>query len=248
MALEARANAGRALGREAAVGGETGRIDRICSQLLAAAAAWPETSPQPYVGQPFKVLIVGVLSTRSREETTSRAAAALFELADHPAGLLQLNRSVIRRAIDPVAYPNRKTDAIRSLCEQIMANGGRVPSTIDELTRLRGVGPKVAALTLQAGFGFDDQICVDTHVFRISKRLGVIPASISIAETATALKAKLPRPYWPRWNALMVSLGRLICTPRKPRCIHCPVGVLCPRIGLATSAQMHLDSELPRNR
>ena len=212
---------------------DSARIDAIYARLVAAAPAWEPTSLEAYTGDPFKVLIAALLSTQTREERTTQAARALFALADTPAAMLALSDDAIREAIRPVTFYNVKTEHIRRVCARIVANGGVVPATLEELLRYEGVGGKVAALVLAVGHGRHEHIAVDTHVNRIGKRLGLVdPALKQPSAVGEALQAVLPRAYWPRWNGLMVQFGRAICLPRAPRCAICPLYDLCPRIGV----------------
>lgn len=212
---------------------DSARIDEIYARLIAAAPAWEPTSLQPYAGDPFKVLITALLSTQTREERTIQAARDLFALADDPAAILALPEEVLREAIRPVAFYNGKVDSIRRVCARLVANGGRVPNTLDELLKFEGVGWKVAALVLDVGHGQHEHVAVDTHVNRISKRLGLIDPDLAPPRAVgEALQAVLPRAYWSRWNDLLVQFGRAVCKPRGPRCEACPLADLCPRVGV----------------
>jgi endonuclease III len=123
---------------------------------------------------------------------------------------------------------------ILGICRDLQERfGGRVPDDLDALLTLRGVGRKTANLVITVGFN-KPGICVDTHVHRISNRLGYVRTRTPEG-TEMALRARLPRRYWIGYNDLLVSFGQNVCTPISPRCSGCPVQTLCPRRGVTTS-------------
>ena len=213
---------------------EAGRIREIYERIEQAAQHWPTTTLDHFHGEPFKALITSMLSAQTREEQTLAAARALFQLADTPAAMLKLSDAQIIQAVRPVTYFQNKAVYVREICERLVSvYGGEVPAALDDLITFRGVGWKVAVLTRQIGFGIHDDITVDVHVNRISKRLGLVsPAVKQPAQINEALKAVLPRAYWPRWNSYMVQFGREVCKPTYPQCATCLVRHLCPRIGV----------------
>jgi len=182
---------------------------------------------------PFRVLVACILSLRTQDTTTGPAAARLFAVADTPATMLRLPARRIERLIYPVGFYRTKAHVILGICHDLLERfEGRVPDTIDELLTLNGVGRKTANLVVTMGFG-KPGICVDTHVHRISNRLGYVKTK-NPEETEMALRGKLPRRYWIGYNDLLVSFGQNICAPISPRCSLCPVTTLCPRIGVTT--------------
>lgn len=210
------------------------RIRDIYERISAAAENWPITTLDHYHHQPFKALIAGMLSAQTREEQTLQAAEQLFALADTPEGILQLSDEQIREAVSPVSFYQNKAKYVREICHRLVtADGGEVPRTVDELVQYKGVGWKVAVLTLATGYDIHDDITVDVHVNRIGKRLGLVnPATKKPERINDELKAVLPREYWPRWNGLMVLFGREVCKPTYPQCATCPVRELCPQVGV----------------
>ncbi len=123
---------------------------------------------------------------------------------------------------------------ILRICADLLARfDGRVPDEIDDLLTLDGVGRKTANLVVTLGFA-KPGICVDTHVHRISNRLGYVKTRTP-EETEMALRAKLPRRYWIGYNDLLVTFGQNVCAPISPRCSACPVRMLCRRVGVTTS-------------
>jgi endonuclease III len=179
------------------------------------------------------VLIACILSLRTQDTTTGPAAARLFAVADTPPAMLALPASRIARLIYPVGFYRTKARVIVGICRDLLERfDGRVPDTIDELLTLNGVGRKTANLVVTMGFG-KPGICVDTHVHRISNRLGYVRTRTP-EETETALRAKLPRRFWIGYNDLLVAFGQNVCTPISPRCSTCPVRPLCRRVGVTS--------------
>lgn len=183
---------------------------------------------------PFRVLIACILSLRTQDTTTGPAAERLFALADTPETMRRLPPRRIARAIYPVGFYRTKARVIPKICSELLGRfGGRVPDDLDQLLTLPGVGRKTANLVVTMGFG-KPGICVDTHVHRISNRLGYVRAHTP-EETEMALRAKLPRRYWIGYNDLLVGFGQNVCTPLRPRCSVCPVRRHCRRVGVTAS-------------
>jgi len=180
---------------------------------------------------PFRVLIACILSLRTQDTTTGPAAARLFAVADTPAAMLRLPARRIAQLIYPVGFYRTKARVILGLCRDLLERfAGRVPDDIDALLTLKGVGRKTANLVVTMGFN-KPGICVDTHVHRISNRLGYVRTR-NPEETEMALRARLPRRFWIGYNDLLVSFGQNVCTPLSPRCSTCPVRALCRRVGV----------------
>ena len=140
----------------------------------------------------------------------------------------------IERLIYPVGFYRTKARVILGICRNLLERfGGRVPDEIDDLLTLKGVGRKTANLVVTMGYG-KPGICVDTHVHRISNRLGYVRTRTP-EETEMALRARLPRRYWIGYNDLLVAFGQNVCTPISPRCSTCPVRALCRRVGVKSS-------------
>ena len=183
---------------------------------------------------PFRVLIACLLSLRTKDETTGPASDRLFALADTPENMSRLDPGQIERTIFPVGFYRTKARVVLGVSRDLIERfDSRVPSSIDALLTLKGVGRKTANLVVTLGFG-KPGICVDTHVHRISNRLGYVKTR-NPEETEMALRAKLPRRYWIGYNDLLVSFGQNICLPVSPRCSACPVRAWCPRVGVKRS-------------
>jgi endonuclease III len=209
----------------------------VIRRLRRTRPAWNPTALAELAettGDPFRVLIACILSLRTQDTTTAPAAARLFAVAATPADMLKLPASRIAKLIYPVGFYRTKARVILGICRDLLERfGGRVPDTIDELLTLNGVGRKTANLVVTMGFG-KPGICVDTHVHRISNRLGYVRTK-SPEETEMALRARLPRRFWIDYNDLLVGFGQNICAPISPKCSVCPVRPLCRRVGVTTS-------------
>ncbi len=183
---------------------------------------------------PFRILIACLLSLRTQDAVTAQAAARLFRLARTPRTLRRLSRRTIERAIYPVGFYRTKTRHIHGICDMLAASfGGHVPSELEQLLMLPGVGRKTANLVRVEGFQ-QPGICVDTHVHRISNRLGLVRTRTP-EQTEMALRAKLPRRHWPVYNELLVSFGQTVCHPTSPWCSRCPVEAWCAKRGVEHS-------------
>jgi endonuclease-3 len=212
-------------------------IGDVIRRLRRTAGAWRPTAIAGLGDQradPFRVLVACLLSLRTQDTTTGPAAARLFALAGTPAALLALPVRTIERAIYPVGFYRTKARGLHRLCRDLLERfGGRVPDDLDALLTLPGVGRKTANLVVTVGFG-KPGICVDTHVHRISNRLGYVRTRTP-EDTERALRATLPRRYWIGYNDLLVGFGQNVCVPVSPRCSTCPVRRLCGRVGVTTA-------------
>ena len=183
---------------------------------------------------PFEILITTLLSLRTKDEVTAAAAERLFSLASTPEGMLRLPEKKIQKAIYPVGFYRIKAETIRRVCRELIERfDSRVPDTIEELLTLKGVGRKTANLVVSLGYD-EPGLCVDTHVHRISNRLGFVRTK-NPEETEFALRAKLPQESWSRYNTLLVAFWRNTCRPISPLCSSCPLYRYCDRVGVVKS-------------
>jgi len=183
---------------------------------------------------PFQILISTILSLRTKDEVTGEATKKLRALAATPEEMLKLSEEEIAAAIYPVGFYRNKAKTIRNLSQVLTERyHSRVPDTMEELLKLNGVGRKTANLVITLGYR-GEGICVDTHVHRISNRLGYVITKTP-EETEFALRDKLPRVYWTMYNTLMVAFGQTICKPLSPLCSQCPVRQYCARAGVTRS-------------
>ena len=183
---------------------------------------------------PFRVLISTILSLRTQDTTTAKVSKRLFELADNPQDMLKLSVKVIEKVIYPIGFYKTKARTIRYLCRELIDKyKSRVPDELEELLKLKGVGRKTANLVVTLGYG-KPGVCVDTHVHRISNRLGYIKTKTPL-ETEMLLRKKLPKKYWIEYNDLLVSFGQHLCRPISPWCSVCPIESYCDKVGVDKS-------------
>ena len=183
---------------------------------------------------PFVILISTLLSLRTKDEVTAVATDRLFALASTPRELLNIPQDTIAKTIYPVGFYRVKAKTIHSVCQDLLDRfGSQVPDNLDDLLSMRGVGRKTANLVVSLAFG-KPGICVDTHVHRISNRLGYVITKTP-DETEFVLRAKLPTRYWIIYNTLLVAFGRKTCKPVSPMCSACPVRSYCNRMGVGLS-------------
>ena len=210
-------------------------------------ANWPVLKEQvrslklPWIDQmtvrkrdPFQVLISCILSLRTQDKTTEAASRRLFQIARTAETLAKIPVGKIERAIYPVGFYRVKAKRIREMSKEIAARyDGRVPDTIEELLRLKGVGRKTANLVVTVGYNRDG-ICVDTHVHRITNRWGLINTK-NPTQSEFALREVLPKRYWKQINSYLVTFGQGICKPISPFCSQCQVSKACGKIGVKKS-------------
>ena len=175
---------------------------------------------------PFKVLISCILSLRTRDETTARISEDLYKLADNPYDMAKLDTKIIAKSIRSVNYYKTKAKRIKQICFDLVNKyNGKVPDNIDTLLTFKGVGRKTANIVMVYGFQ-KHGIPVDTHVHRISNRLGWVETKTP-EKTETALRTFLPKKYWMDLNDLFVQFGQNICKPINPKCNVCPITKCC---------------------
>jgi endonuclease-3 len=180
---------------------------------------------------PFRLLVSCIISLRTKDEVTAAASNRLFALAPDADSLAALDVEAISGAIYPAGFYNTKARQLSQVGTILRdQRGGEVPADEGALLALPGVGRKTANLVLGLGFGIP-AICVDTHVHRISNRLGLV-TSATPEGTERALCRVLPRDLWIPINDLLVTFGQNRCHPTSPRCTGCPLDDLCPRFGV----------------
>jgi endonuclease III len=209
-------------------------ISRIVTTLTRANRRWNPTAVGTVAVEsrdPFRVLISCLISLRTKDEVTGEASARLFRLAGTPRTMVGLPEATIARTIYPAGFYRTKAATIRGICRTLLdRHDGKVPDTMEDLLALKGVGRKTANLVLTIGFG-KPGICVDTHVHRISNRLGIV-ATKTPEQSEFALRRDLPPRYWIPYNDLLVTFGQNVCKPISPLCSACPVRRLCPQLGV----------------
>lgn len=177
-------------------------------------------------GDPFRILIGTILSHRTRDENTTRATENLFSRYKTPAQLAEADPDVVRRLIRPAGFYNMKTKSIIKTSKQIVSEfGGMVPDNEEDLLKLHSVGRKTANCVLVYAFN-KPAIPVDTHVHRISNRLGLVKTK-KPEDTEAELVRTVPRRYWLELNDLFVRFGQTTCKPIGPHCYACTLTGVC---------------------
>jgi endonuclease-3 len=222
---------------EAADTARTTRVEKLIRAIAKSGAAGPLPSVSKIARNkrdPFRVLISTIISLRTKDDVTDAASKRLFDLADTPQEMSGLHLRKIQKAIYPAGFYKTKANTIRDISRRLVAEyGGRVPDSVDELLRFRGVGRKTATLVVSLGYN-KPAICVDTHVHRISNRLGLVETK-NPTETEFALMGVIPKRFWIGYNELLVRFGQNVCKPVSPHCSTCPVRQDCPRTGVTRS-------------
>jgi endonuclease-3 len=206
---------------------------RIFSAMEARLpAAIPAVSKIAREGRnPFRVLVSTMISLRTKDEVTRTSSERLLAAAPTAAALAALPEAKIERLIFPAGFYHTTARSLRATARILIErHAGLVPSDMERLLGLPGVGRKTANLVRNLGFGLPG-ICVDTHVHRISNRIGWV-ATPTPEKTELALMEVLPRRYWIPVNELLVRYGQSVCTPLSPRCSTCPVAPWCARNGV----------------
>lgn len=213
-------------------------FDETIQRLRKAAAGFtsPSVSQIAYLNanRPFRVLISCLLSLRTKDEVTFPASKRLFDLAPDVHALSKLTPQEIEKIIYPVGFYRNKARQIPEICQKLLSDyHGEVPSDLEKLLEFKGVGRKTANLVRTLGHG-KDGICVDTHVHRISNRLGYVKTKTP-DETEFTLREVLPKKYWIEYNDLLVTWGQNVCKPVSPLCSVCVLQKECPKIGVTHS-------------
>jgi endonuclease-3 len=213
-----------------------GRIASVMRMLAKAIDGLEEPAVEKIAEEQeedaFQVLIATMLSAQTRDAVTASSSARLFRVARTPRTMARLTVKQIQKLIYPVSFYRNKAVHVKRTCEQIMSRfGGKVPETMEELLTLPGVGRKTANLVLILAHRSQRNICVDTHVHRISNRLGWVRTRTP-DETEHALYAASHRKWWPVINLYLVTWGQNVCRPVYPLCGTCVIKDLCPKIGV----------------
>ncbi len=204
-------------------------VEKILTILQDKKKKWQDYTLSSREKDPFRVLLGCILSQRTKDAVTHKAAEKLFQLAPSPEAILKLSEDELSRIIYPVGFYRKKAGTLREISKILLEKyGGKVPSSLEELLQLPGVGRKTANLVLSTSFG-KDAIAVDTHVHRIANRMGMISTKTP-EETEKELRKVLPKKWWKELNHTLVLFGQNICLPRNPRCGECPVESYCKKV------------------
>ena len=208
---------------------------RIEAILGILDRAHPEAQTALHFQNPLQLLIATILSAQCTDERVNQVTPALFARYPDAAALAGARREDLEAMIRSTGFFRNKTRAIQACCADIVSkHGGEVPRTLEELTALHGVGRKTANVVLGNAFGIPG-IVVDTHVSRLSRRLG-LTREVDPVKIEFALMPLIPRDRWTVFSHWLILHGRQVCVARKPRCSICPLAPHCPRIGVTAAS------------
>ncbi len=218
-----------------------GRVPAVMRRLAKAIDGLDEPAIEKIAENqkedPFQVLIATMLSAQTKDAVTHAASLRLFKAARTPRTMAKLDVKTIEQLIYPVSFYRHKAVHVKRTCEQLLDRyGGAVPSSMAELLTLPGVGRKTANLVLILAHRSAENICVDTHVHRISNRMGWVRTRTP-DQTEQALYAAAARKWWPVINLYLVTWGQNVCRPVYPLCGGCAIADLCPRTGVTKAGK-----------
>ena len=207
------------------------KVDRVLSTLAKKIDGLElpavEKISKSQKDDPFQILISALLSARTQDATTLAASTRLFAKANSPEAMVRLSVRQIEQLIYPVSFYRHKAVFVKETSRTLVQKyGGQVPSTLDELITLPGVGRKTANLVMILAFRSKKNICVDIHVHRIANRLGWVHTRTP-EDTEQALYSTIPKRWWPVINLYLVTWGQNMCRPVYPRCHECAIARDC---------------------
>ena len=181
---------------------------------------------------PLQLLIATILSAQCTDERVNLVTKGLFHKYPDAAAYAQAPQKELEREIQSTGFYHNKAKSIQSCCQALLERyGGQVPRDIEQLVELPGIGRKTANVVLGTAFGIASGIVVDTHVTRVSQRLGLTREKIP-EKIEDDLSRQFPQKEWIAVSNRMIHHGRYVCVARKPKCDICPLGKICPRIGV----------------
>jgi endonuclease-3 len=188
---------------------------------------YPEVQTQLFHENPFELLVATILSAQCTDKQVNQVAPVLFKRLKTPADFAAASLKTIEKLIRPTGFFHNKAKNIKNCSKALLAkHSGEVPQTLEELVKLPGVGRKTANVVLGAAFGIPG-VVVDTHVSRISNRLG-LSGSKNPVKIEYDLMSVIPKRVWNDFCLQLIFFGRSTCTARKPKCPQCPLENLCP--------------------
>ena len=197
--------------------------DKILDEL---ARLYPDARPALEYGSPYELLVAVILSAQCTDERVNKVTAELFKEHNTPETMLELSQQELEKYIYSCGFYRNKAAHILSASRDIIEKyGGEVPATLEELKSLAGVGRKTANVVYAVAFG-GDAIAVDTHVFRVSNRLGLAHAKTP-EKTEDELKEVIPKSDWSKAHHWLIYHGRRVCHSQRPDCVNCTLKELC---------------------
>ena len=199
------------------------QTNEVLSEL---ARLYPDAKPALEFRSPYELLVAVILSAQCTDERVNKVTRVLFEKHAAPRDMLSLSQEELERYIYSCGFYHNKAQHILSATRDILEKfGGEVPATLEDLRTLAGVGRKTANVVYAVAFG-GDAIAVDTHVFRVSNRLGLAHANTP-EKTEQQLMAAIPKDDWSKAHHWLIFHGRRVCHSQKPDCANCTLAKKC---------------------
>lgn len=199
------------------------RYDEVLKRLHAA---YPDVKPALVYSSPFELLVSTMLAAQCTDKMVNRCTAVLYPVANTPAQFAKMTEEELEPYIHSCGFFHAKAKNIIAMSKILVSEyGGEVPKDRDALTKLPGVGRKTANVVVSNAFGIP-AIAVDTHVFRVTNRIGLAEAK-DVVETEKQLMANIPERDWSDAHHWLIYHGRLVCDAKKPKCAECVLNTLC---------------------
>ena len=205
-------------------------MDNVQKILNGLEALYPDAKPALLYKTPYELLVAVILSAQCTDERVNKVTAVLFKEHDTPEKMLELSQEELEKYIFSCGFYHNKAAHILAASRDIIVKfGGEVPSTLDNLKTLAGVGQKTANVVYSVAFG-GDAIAVDTHVFRVSNRLGIAEGKTP-AKVEEGLRAAIPKELWSKSHHYLIWHGRKVCHSQRPDCVNCTLKEFCKFYG-----------------
>jgi endonuclease-3 len=221
-------NSSKRGGKQAGPGGR----EQGAAVARRLAKSYPQAHCSLDFASPFQLLIATILSAQCTDKRVNAVTGSLFDRWPTAAALAAASQADVETVVRSTGFFRAKAKNIRGCCQALVErHSGEVPRTLEDLVRLPGVGRKTANVVLGSGFGVPSGVVVDTHVGRISRRLGLTRHADAV-KAERDLIAVIPKSHWIVFSHRLIEHGRMVCTARRPRCEDCPLADLCPRVGV----------------
>lgn len=205
---------------------------RAARVVRALKKAYPDAKCSLCFDNPLQLLVATILSAQCTDKRVNQVTEDLFKKYRTAADFSRLPLQSLEKAIQSTGFFRSKSKNIKACCQALHDRyDGEVPEDLEDLVSLAGVGRKTANVVLGNAFGIASGVVVDTHVSRISRRLGLTEQTNPV-KIESDLNAQLPRKEWIDFSHRMIQHGRLICMARRPRCQECSLNTFCPQIGV----------------
>ena len=195
-------------------------------------AAYPDAHCALNFKTPLQLLVATILSAQCTDTRVNIVTKDLFKKYPDAKAFAAAKLPALERAVQSTGFFRNKAKNIKACCSELVGSyGGEVPQDLDAMVKLAGVGRKTGNVVLGTAFGIPTGVVVDTHVTRLSRRLGLTRQKDAV-KIERDLMALLPKREWVDFSHRMIAHGRQICMARKPKCDECPLADICPRIGV----------------